>query len=175
MKNSPEEDLQIAVMDFARLNAGWNAELLTLIHIPNGGFRTAREAGRLKMAGVKSGVSDLHLPPRWEFRKGLWLELKIDKNKPTSDQEKWLRLMADRGQQIAVARSLEGAAAVLSWVLKDARLLKQFPNITWTRGANIASERTVPRKVIHSQLCQGAVEIPCKDFEAFWRWLEKAG
>lgn len=175
MKSTPEEDLQIAVMDFARLHAGWNAELLTLIHIPNGGFRTAREAGRLKMAGVKPGVSDLHLPPRFDFRRGLWLELKVGKNKPTSDQEDWLRLMADRGQHIAVARCLEGAAAVLSWVLQDTRLMKPFDNTTWTRGPNIASERTVPRKVLHSQLCQGAVEIPCKDFEDFWRWLAKAG
>ena len=172
MKNSPEEDLQIAIMDFARLNAGWTPDLLTLIHIPNGGFRTGREAGRLKLAGVKSGVSDLHLPPKWD-RKGLWLELKAGKNKPTDDQERWMRLMADRGQQTAVARSLEGAASVLSWVIQDSRLMKPFSNTTWTRGPNVASEGTVPRKVIHSQLCQGAVEIPCKDFEDFWRWLEK--
>jgi hypothetical protein len=170
MKNYPEEDLQIAIMDLARMYSGWNHDLATLIHIPNGGFRVAREAGRLKMAGVKSGVSDLHMPPKHE-RPGLWIELKHGKNTPTKDQEAWLKLMFDRGQRVAVVRSLEGAAAVLAWHLDYAQLMRSLVGIRWERGQIIASNDTVPRKIFHSNLCDNAVEIACRDFEDFERWL----
>lgn len=174
MRTSKEEDLQIAIVQLATLHSGWDEDLSTLIHIPNGGFRTGREAGRLKIAGVKSGVSDLHLPPRGN-RPGLWIELKVGKNKPTRDQELWLKKMHNRGQRIAVVRSLEGAAALLSWHLDFPRLMESINGVIWFRGPIIASDEIAPRKVFHSSHCDNAIEIACRDFELFEKWIAAKG
>ena len=47
-----------------------------LIHIPNGGTRSPREAKRLKQMGVLAGVSDYFLAIPAQHYHGLWLELK---------------------------------------------------------------------------------------------------
>lgn len=54
--------------------------------IPNGGKRDKITAANLKAEGVKAGTSDIFLPVargRWH---GLFIELKIGKNKPTPAQ-----------------------------------------------------------------------------------------
>lgn len=92
-------------------------ELGLLIAIPNGGYRNAREAARLKRMGVRAGVSDYLLPVFCWKTPGLWLELKAGKNKATPEQLKWLRLMQEQGYATAVCTGwVEAARAISSYL-----------------------------------------------------------
>lgn len=65
-------------------------ELKLMFHIPNGGTRNKAEAGRLKAQGVKPGVPDIFLPvPKGQYA-GLFIEMKIGKNKTSYKQNEYL-------------------------------------------------------------------------------------
>lgn len=77
-------------------------ELKWMFAIPNGGYRRPLEALRLKQQGVKAGVSDIFLPlPRGGYH-GLFIELKVGKNKPTNKQIEFLGHMWQLGYQCEV-------------------------------------------------------------------------
>src|SRR5271157_2112047 len=78
-----EDDEAAALIRWRGLYAKRYPELGLLIAIPNGGYRNAREAARLKMMGVRAGVSDYFLPclnrgGPWPLKTkyGFWIELK---------------------------------------------------------------------------------------------------
>ena len=107
MRNLEHKE-SVALIKWRNLHLGKYPELITLIHIPNGGLRNLRVAQKLKAEGTRAGVSDYLLPvSRWiphpdsvtsSIRmNGLWIELKAGKNKPTDDQYEWLYLMRDQG------------------------------------------------------------------------------
>ena len=87
--------------------------LQLLIHIPNGGKRDSREAARLKAQGVRAGVSDLFLPVARHGKHGLWIEMKVKPNKPTTSQKEWLGEMTAQGYGAVVCYSAEEAESVL--------------------------------------------------------------
>lgn len=71
-----EDEEQMLLIQWADWNLGKWPELALLFHIPNGGRRSAAEAGRFKAMGVKKGVPDLFLPsPKGGFH-GLFIEMK---------------------------------------------------------------------------------------------------
>lgn len=117
-----EDGEQVALMSWARryrivIGIG-SGQLLSeyLYAIPNGGRRGKVEAARLKAAGVKAGVSDLHLPlPRGRFH-GLWIELKAPKPHPSStstEQRAWLKRMREAGHRAEVCFGAADAIAAI--------------------------------------------------------------
>lgn len=91
-----EEQEQIALMNWARMQENVYPELTMLFHIPNGGKRSKAEAARFKAAGVKSGVPDLFLPiPRGKYH-GLFIEMKMKPNKTTQNQLHWIFNLKER-------------------------------------------------------------------------------
>ena len=70
-----EDNESIALWSRAQLNPILRDNL---IHIPNGGKRNKREAGRMKRMGVRAGVHDYFLPVARGMYHGLWIELKPD-------------------------------------------------------------------------------------------------
>lgn len=83
-----------AMINSAEIKAKY-PELQLAFHIPNGGARDKRTAGKLKAAGVKAGVWDIFLPipvakemsiglP--QIVHGLWIEMKVKPNKLTDEQ-----------------------------------------------------------------------------------------
>jgi len=76
---------------------------LKLLHaIPNGGSRDIREAKNLKRQGVKAGVPDLCLPvPKGNYH-GLYIEMKVGRNKPSANQKEWLAALSANGYAVAV-------------------------------------------------------------------------
>ena len=109
-----EEQEQIAVFRWAKMEEQKYPELKLLYHIPNGGHRNKATAGRLKAAGVKRGVPDICLPvPKGNYA-GLYIELKAGKNKTTSDQDYWLEALSKYGYYTTVCYGFEEAVKTIT-------------------------------------------------------------
>jgi hypothetical protein len=69
------------------------------IHIANERQTSWQEGRILKKMGVKMGVADIFIavPSARNGKCGLWIELKEGKNKPTPEQQEFLRRMNNRG------------------------------------------------------------------------------
>lgn len=95
-------------------------------HSPNEGKRNPRTGAALKAAGMKAGFPDVVVfePPQYEpavellkgFRgkpRGLAIELKVGRNKPTAAQAQWLSDLRERGWRVEVCYTLDEVLAVL--------------------------------------------------------------
>jgi hypothetical protein len=100
--------------DFQATLAGYLDSLGVLwYHCPNGGKRNRSEAIRLKREGVKRGVPDVCLCVARKGYHGFYLELKVDYNKPTEDQEKFLQRLEANGYKTEWTRSLDEALEMI--------------------------------------------------------------
>jgi hypothetical protein len=82
-------------------------------HIPNGGFRNAREAANLKRQGVLSGVPDIFVAvPNLPYS-GLFIEFKAGKNPLTKNQKTVIERLLKNGYQCKVCYSWFEARDVL--------------------------------------------------------------
>ena len=94
--SGPSEDqIQIALVEWMRLAhpkvAPW------MHHSPNGGLRSPVTAARLKAMGVRRGFPDLMLWVARGGHRGLAIELKASRGKPTLEQLEWLGHMGGMG------------------------------------------------------------------------------
>ena len=77
-----EAQEQTMIFQWAKLKP----ELKWLFSVPNGGSRNFLEAINLKRQGLKKGISDMCLPlPKGKYH-GLFIELKVGRNKPSPEQ-----------------------------------------------------------------------------------------
>ena len=111
-----EDKLQMQIMDWVRLVPELDKHLL---HIPNGGFRNAREGAKFKRMGVKAGVSDLFLAKPSKTRHGLWVELKSERGVLTPNQKNWLALMQANGYEAVVCRSFDEFLEVIKGYVNE--------------------------------------------------------
>lgn len=93
-------------------------ELKLLYHVPNGGKRNIGTAVKLKKQGVKAGVPDLCLPVPRGVHHGLYIELKVGKNKTSEKQDNWLEALAEQGYSVHVFWSREEAQEKIIEYLK---------------------------------------------------------
>lgn len=108
MKKKETEE-QAVLIQWANMMCNTYKELELLYHIPNGGSRNRIEAVNLKRQGVKSGVPDLCLPsPKGKYA-GMYIEMKVGKNKPSENQEKWLERLSEQGYYTTVCYGFEEA------------------------------------------------------------------
>lgn len=77
-------------------------ELRLLHHVPNGGKRETITAKNLKREGVKAGVPDICLPVSRKDYHGLYIELKVGKNKISSKQNEWIEALKEEGYCVNV-------------------------------------------------------------------------
>lgn len=111
---SPESSEQVSLFEWCEYSLGKYPQLSLLFHVPNGGFRSAATAGRMKAEGVKAGVPDLCLPVARGGYHGLFIEMKAGRNKPTELQKKWLTDLQEQGYLTAVCYGWEEAARLLT-------------------------------------------------------------
>lgn len=98
--------------------AAW-PELELLYHVPNGGRRSASEAGRFKAEGVRAGVPDICLPVARYPWHGLYIELKRRKGGRLSDEQtKWLARLEEQGYRAVRCDGWEAAAIEITRYLK---------------------------------------------------------
>lgn len=92
-------------------------ELALLYHIPNERYCTPIQGKQLKRAGVRSGVPDLCLPvPRGVYH-ALYIELKTDTGRATTEQKWWGEHLKYHGNMWQVCHGWEAAVATLEWYL----------------------------------------------------------
>lgn len=108
-----EAEEQAALFSWAKLCRQQFPEIELLYHIPNGGSRDIKEAANLKRQGVKAGVPDLCLPVARGGWHGLYIELKVGRNKPTEKQEAWIRELSKQGYAVKVCYGWEAASRVI--------------------------------------------------------------
>jgi hypothetical protein len=104
-----EEALQRAVVDLLALYE--QRDLLAYAHVPNGGLRTASEAGRFRAMGVRAGVPDLLVWIRGG--RSIGLELKAGRGKLSAEQMYWHVRVASLGHLVYVCRSIDEVEAAL--------------------------------------------------------------
>lgn len=117
-----EHGEQVRVFQWADLQATWHPELLMLHAIPNGAKlpyrgkgkrRYSPEAMRLKAEGLKNGVPDMCMPiPRKDYH-GLYIELKVGRNKPTDEQAWWLDQLTKMGYLALACWGADEAISVI--------------------------------------------------------------
>lgn len=85
-------------------------------HVPNGGYRSSREAAALAASGVKAGVPDVLVftpPPAAPGAPGCALELKALGGSPSEEQRVWLAALAALGWATVVAYGCDDAVEQL--------------------------------------------------------------
>ncbi|MDQ1610320.1 MAG: hypothetical protein QOG00_251 [Pyrinomonadaceae bacterium] len=97
-----EHHHQRALFEWADIAVGQHPELALLYAVPNGGYRTKSEAGRLRAEGVKAGVPDVCLPVARKGYHGAYWELKYGKGKPSAEQLRWHALLRQQGYYVNV-------------------------------------------------------------------------
>lgn len=116
---SNESIEQICLFRWAAYSSGAMPELKLLYHVPNGGKRDIATAKKLKAEGVKAGVPDICLPVARGKYHGLYIELKVGKNKTTENQDMWLEALNKNGYYTNVCYGWEEASKVITDYLKE--------------------------------------------------------
>jgi hypothetical protein len=89
---SAEDIEQIVVVEFVK-----QCTDLPVFHIPNQRQTSPQHGAMLKRMGVWAGCADLFFPRSNHFKKGLFIELKTLKGRPTEKQIAFLEAMEREG------------------------------------------------------------------------------
>ena len=108
-----EQSEQTAVIRWARLFEVHYPKLRWLHASLNGAHMSPRHAARMKAAGMTKGIPDLFLPVRASGYNGLYIEMKIGKNKPTPEQEEFMVFARDQNFKAVIARGFDEAINIL--------------------------------------------------------------
>ncbi len=116
---SSEHDEQVALIRWAELSG--IPELQLLFAIPNGGQRHPAVARKLRDEGLKAGVPDLYLPVARGNYHGLFIEMKVGRNKPTASQTGWIRALRGQGYRVEICYGYDEAMVMIENYLKEGR------------------------------------------------------
>lgn len=109
-----ETQEQIALMMWCEFQKNVHPELDLIFHIVNEGKRSVRTGAELKRMGMKKGVPDICLPVPKGIYHGLWIELKADKTKrATKEQKEWLIKLTEQGYKAVVCYGADDAVTVI--------------------------------------------------------------
>lgn len=113
-----EHDLQASIIAECDIRANQDPRWGMLFAIPNGGHRNIRVAVKLKAEGVRAGIPDLFLPVPSRGYHGLWIELKVGRNKQTPQQAQWASNLWEMGYAYDVVYDADHAINFISWYLR---------------------------------------------------------
>lgn len=88
-------------------------------HFANERICSPQEGRMLKRMGVQRGVLDFFLALPLNGRAGLWVELKVGKNKPTKEQLEFAERKIQRGYDAVFVWGTNAAREVIRTYLKD--------------------------------------------------------
>lgn len=114
-----EAQEQRAFFSYVGFKANQNSLYKNIFAIPNGGSRNPLEAKNLKLQGVKAGVPDIAVMiPNKEYH-GLFIEMKVGKNKTTEKQDMMITNLRNVGYHCIVCYSSQEAIKELEEYLKN--------------------------------------------------------
>lgn len=116
---SSEDDELIAFFKYIEWQSNKDLRLSYIYHIANERRSSWAAGKRLKKNGVKAGVPDVFVPIPTKKHPGLYMEFKVDHNKPTDRQEYFLTGLASLGYVTKVVYSATEAIDVLNRYLCD--------------------------------------------------------
>jgi hypothetical protein len=109
-----EHSEQAALFEWAAWKVNQGVEPLRWMYaIPNGGHRHKATAAKLKAEGVRAGVPDICLPFPAHGYHGLYIEMKVGKNKPTPSQIDYMTWLTGCGYLALVAWGFDEARVIL--------------------------------------------------------------
>lgn len=124
MKTNPtpyESQEQVALFQMLKLLENKYPDLQWAFHVPNGGYRNAREAANFSRQGVKSGVPDIILPLPTKTHHGLFIELKRQQGgKLSKNQKRWIEALNRFGYKAVVCKGAREALDVILEYMKEA-------------------------------------------------------
>jgi hypothetical protein len=88
-------------------------------HFANERRCSPQEGHILKAMGVKRGVADFFLALPHNGKAGLWIELKVGKNKPSKEQQAFLDRKAQRGYEAICVWGTDAARQAIKNYLQD--------------------------------------------------------
>ena len=117
-----EEEEQVTLFNWAKMQEKKYPELALMFHIPNGGMRSKSEAARLKKQGVEAGVPDICIPCAKCGKHGLFIELKkLTGGRTSKEQKEWIEALNKAGYAATVCCGWKEASkmilAYLEWRL----------------------------------------------------------
>lgn len=111
LSESAEQKL---LVEWANLQSCKYSELKMLVHVPNEGKRSPRTGAELKRMGMAKGFPDLGLLVPNKKYAGLFIELKADKTKSmTKEQKEWLEKLNSYGYKAVRCNGSEEAIQII--------------------------------------------------------------
>jgi hypothetical protein len=117
-----ESKLQSSCVKYFR----YNYRDLVLYSIPNGGLRERRNASILKREGVLPGVPDLFLAHASNGYYGLYIELKVGKNRLTDHQRRVIEKLEKENYKVAVCYTLDDFITAIREYLGEATIKDRY-------------------------------------------------
>lgn len=107
-----EDNIQIACVRWFSMQYPQYAPLLH--HSPNGGRRNLREAARFKAMGTKAGFPDLFLAVARSGYHGLFVEMKSEHGRQSTEQKQWQHSVEWEGYRYEICRSIDEFMEVMN-------------------------------------------------------------
>lgn len=108
---SEHQEQSVVVAWWWRQHEFYGLPHFALFAIPNGGARDPLTGAKLKREGVRRGALDLMLAKPVQPYSGLFIEMKVGDNKPTPDQQDFIRYLTSAGYKACVHWSADSAIA----------------------------------------------------------------
>lgn len=108
-----ESSEQQVVIHWREIHKGEYPALALLHSIPNGAHMHVKMAQRMVLEGLTRGIPDLSLPYPARRYHGLYIELKVGRNKPSPEQKLILEELSRLGYRVQVCYSANQAVQVI--------------------------------------------------------------
>jgi hypothetical protein len=108
-KSGSEDGHQAALFCWAASELDRYPQLQWMFAIPNGGSRHIAEAVKFVGTGTRAGVPDIMLPVSNNKYHGMFIEMKVGKNKTSKVQDEWIDALRANGYYVVICYSWEEA------------------------------------------------------------------
>jgi len=119
VKYNSEYETQKLIFQWAKFMEGKYPELVLLNASLNGVRLTIGQAKKAKAAGMKKGYPDLFLPVARGGYHGLFIELKVGKNKATKEQAWWIKELLKQGYYACVCYGYDATINTIEQYLRE--------------------------------------------------------